>query len=197
MEPHTEISQDPSTLQEPGAQTEADLAETLAQSQEQLLRALAEVENVRKRGERAVQEARVYAIERFARDLMAVSDHLQRAVQSAPETPDESVRNLIEGVQLTEKSLTEIFSRHGLRAFGNRGDRFDPNLHQAVAQIPSDIAAGAVAEVFQAGYTLGDRTVRAAMVAVSLGMAKADPAPSQEPQTPEPAAPAERIDITT
>lgn len=197
MDPNTDISQDPSAMAEPGAETGTELTEALAQSQEQLLRALAEVENVRKRGERAVQDARVYAIERFARDLMAVSDHLQAAVQSAPETPDESVRSLIEGVQLTEKSLAEIFSRHGLRAFGNRGDRFDPNLHQAVAQIPSDIAAGAVAEVFQAGYILGDRTVRAAMVAVSLGMAKADPAPNQEPHTPQPAAPAERIDITT
>lgn len=198
MDPNIEISQDPSTVQEPGAETRNDLTEAFAQSQEQLLRALAEVENVRKRGERAIQEARTYAIERFARDLMAVCDHLQRAVQAAPETPDESVRNLIEGVQLTEKSLTEIFARHGLRAFGNRGDRFDPNLHQAVAQIPSDVAAGAVAEVFQAGYTLGDRTVRAAMVAVSLGQIKAeastDPAPSPEPQAP---APAERIDITT
>lgn len=195
-DPHAENSESPS----PGSEAEADLIQRLAQTQEQLLRALAEVENVRKRGERAVLEARIYAIERFARDLMAVSDNLQRAVQSLPENPEEPVRSLIEGVQLTEKSLGEIFARHGLRAIGARGDRFDPNLHQAVAQIPSEAPAGAVAEVFQAGYVLGDRTVRAAMVAVSLGMAQAAPKPDPEPEpeAPVPLPPlTERIDITT
>lgn len=178
-----------------------DLVKELAQTREQLLRALAEVENVRKRGERAVQEARLYAIERFARDLMAVSDNLQRAVQAAPPTLEEPVRSLIEGVQLTEKSLAEIFTRHGLRAIGARGDRFDPNLHQAVAQIPSDAPSGSVAEVFQAGYVLGDRTVRAAMVAVSLGILdtvpKPEAGPAAEPPAPPSAPSAERIDITT
>lgn len=202
MDPTTDAHAENLATQEGGPEAAADLAQELAQTQEQLLRALAEVENVRKRGERTVQDARLYAIERFARDLMAVSDNLQRAVQSAPAVPDDSVLSLIEGVQLTEKSLGEIFTRHGLRAIGARGDRFDPNLHQAVAQIPSDVAAGAVAEVFQAGYVLGDRTVRAAMVAVSLGMAQTEPqadaAPSPAAQAPEPVpAPSERIDITT
>lgn len=200
MDPTTETHPEQAAAQAPNAQGETDLTQELAQTQENLLRALAEVDNVRKRGERAVQEARIYAIERFARDLMAVSDNLQRAVQSAPQTPEEPVRTLIEGVQLTEKSLAEIFTRHGLRAIGARGDRFNPNLHQAVAQIPSDAPAGSVAEVFQAGYVLGDRTVRAAMVAVSLGIVTTEPNPEAEhaPEasaSPEPSS--ERIDITT
>lgn len=201
MDPTTDTDRDTMEAQDAGREGESELAQELNQTQEHLLRALAEVENVRKRGERAVHEARIYAIERFARDLMAVSDNLQRAVQSAPEAPEEPVRSLIEGVQLTEKSLAEIFARHGLRAIGARGDRFDPNLHQAVAQIPSESPAGSVAEVFQAGYVLGDRTVRAAMVAVSLGMAQSEPKPepaAAEPPLPsEPEARTERIDITT
>lgn len=147
----------------------------LEQMKDQLMRALADSDNARRRAEREASEARIYAIDRFARDLLAVADNLGRALQSvSPEqraVGDDSLRNVLEGVELTEKALIEVFGRHGLRRVGGRGDRFDPNYHQAVAQIPSEVPSGLVAEVFQPGYILGERIVRPAMVAVSLGAA--------------------------
>lgn len=157
-----------------------------------LLRALAEIENTRRRGERQAQEARAYAIDKFARELLPVADNLGRALEALPEDvraeAGETVHTFIEGVALTEKSLLEAFGRHGLRRIGAKGEAFDSNMHQAVAQVPSDAPAGAIAEVFQAGYMLGDRTLRPAMVAVSAGAAAA-PSESASP------APEGKIDI--
>jgi molecular chaperone GrpE len=162
----------------------ADVAGELASLKDQLLRALAEVENTRRRGERTAQEARSYAIDRFAKDLLPIADSLQKAIEVIP--PDEreaagSLHTLVEGVELTMKLMTETFARHGLKRIGAKGDVFDSNLHQAVAQIPSDAPAGSVAEVFQYGYTLADRTLRPAMVAVSAGGGQA-PAPDRPPE---------------
>ncbi|HWA01311.1 MAG TPA: nucleotide exchange factor GrpE [Caulobacterales bacterium] len=156
----------------------------LAKTRDELLRALAEVENTRRRAERQAQDARAYAIDRFARDLLPVADNLSRALQSisaeARDAADQSTRTLIAGVELTEKSLIDAFSRHGLKRVGAKGETFDPNLHQAVAQAPADVPAGQIAEVMQPGYVLGDRTLRAAMVLVSSGQAD-DPGPPEPP----------------
>jgi molecular chaperone GrpE len=95
---------------------------------------------------------------------------LARALAAAPrDDVDEGFRNLLTGVELTERLLLEAFGRHGLKRVGAKGEPFDPNIHQAVAQMPSDQPAGAIVEVMQPGYVLGDRTLRAAMVAVSAG----------------------------
>lgn len=159
-----------------------------AQLKDQLLRAMAETENTRRRGERQAADARVYAIDKFARELLPVADNLARALEALP--PDvraaagEAVHTFIEGVALTEKSLLEALGRHGVRRVGAKGEAFDSNLHQAVAQIPSDAPTGAVAEVFQPGYVLGDRTLRPAMVAVSAGGAAAPPPPANESEPP-------------
>jgi molecular chaperone GrpE len=141
---------------------------------DQLLRALAETENVRKRANKQIQDERVYAVEKFARDTLAVADNLGRALSALP--PGEramltdAARTLIEGVELTEKELVAVLSRHGVTAIAAQpGDPFDPAHHQAVTQIPSDHKAGTVAELFQSGWKIGDRTLRAAMVAVSAG----------------------------
>jgi molecular chaperone GrpE len=148
----------------------AALQSELAKARDDMLRALAEVENTRRRAERQAAEARAYGIDRFASDLLPVADTLTRALQAAPrDTADEAMRNLIAGLELTERSLLEAFARHGLKRIGAKGDAFDPNLHQAVAQAPGDQPAGAVQEVMQPGYVLGDRTLRAAMVLVSVG----------------------------
>jgi molecular chaperone GrpE len=150
----------------------AALEADIARLRDEHLRALAEVENTRRRGEKQALEARAYAIDRFARDLLPVADTMGRALASVtPEVraADEAVRNLFEGVELTERALIEAFTRHGLKRVGEKGEKFDPNLHQAAAQIPSDLPAGHVAEVMTPGYVLGDRTIRAALVAVSLG----------------------------
>lgn len=166
-----------------GRTVEAVEAE-LAATKDQLLRALADSENARRRAEREAADGRVYAIDRFARDLLAVADNLGRALQTVgPEQragADESLKTLLDGIEMTEKALIDTFGRHGLKRVGGRGERFDPNLHQAVAQIPSDVPTGMIAEVFQAGYVLADRTLRAAMVAVSLGAAANESPPPAE-----------------
>lgn len=160
---------------EAAAPDAAALAAELAKARDDMLRALAEAENTRRRAERQAQEARVYAIDRFARDLLPVADTLARALEAAPqdwrETADENLRNLFMGLELTERAMIDAFARHGLKRVGAKGEQFDPNLHQAVAQAPSDVPAGQIADVMQPGYVLGDRTLRAAMVLVSAGPA--------------------------
>ncbi|MBL8535837.1 MAG: nucleotide exchange factor GrpE [Hyphomonadaceae bacterium] len=148
----------------------AALQTELAKAKDDMLRALAEAENTRRRAERQVSEARTYAIDRFAGDLLPVADTLARALQAAPRNgADEALNNLLTGLELTERTLIDTFSRHGLKRVGAKGDAFDPNIHQAVAQAPSDQAPGIILEVMQPGYMLGDRTLRAAMVLVSAG----------------------------
>ncbi len=149
----------------------------IATLKDRLLRAAAEAENARKRAERQVADARVYAIDRFARDLLSVADNLGRALGARPAEPDPAMGPVMAGLELTERELSAVLERHGVQRVGAPGDRFDPNLHQAVAQAPSAHPAGVIAEVFQPGYRLADRTLRAAMVVVSLGpVAAAAPA---------------------
>jgi len=139
-----------------------------------VLRALAESDNVRKRANRQIEEARLYAVEKFARDLLNVSDNLARAVDSVPPSSrglmTDAVKTALEGVELTQKELVSVLARHGVTAVdASPGAAFDPALHQAVTQIPSEHPAGSVAQLFQSGWRIGDRTLRAAMVAVSAG----------------------------
>lgn len=165
---------------EPGAPEEriAELEAEFAKAKEDLLRALAEVENTRRRAERQASEARVYAIDRFANDLLPVADALTRALDAAQSgAGDEAVKNVVDGVALTERALLDAFSRNGLKRVGARGEKFDTQIHEAVAQIPSDVPAGHVAEIVQHGYLLGERTLRAAKVVLSLG--------GQEDQPPQ------------
>lgn len=141
---------------------------------DQLLRSMAEMENIRKRSERKVAEERVYAVEKFARDLLNVSDNLARALSALTDEVkadlSDAGKSLMEGVELTEKELIATLARHGVRTVDSLpGTEFDPNVHQAVAQIPSDQPEGTVAEPFQTGWKIGERTLRAAMVAVSTG----------------------------
>lgn len=163
------------------AETEMSMADRLiameaekAAVKDQLLRTMAEMENIRKRSERKVAEERIYAVEKFARDLLNVSDNLARALAAlTDETKGElsdAGKGLMEGVELTEKELIATLARHGVTAVDStQGTEFDPNVHQAVAQIPSDQPEGTIAEPFQTGWKIGDRTLRAAMVAVSTG----------------------------
>lgn len=135
------------------------------------LRAMAEAENTRRRAERDRTEARLYAIDKFARDLLPIGDTLARALAAVTDEQkaDAGFLSFVEGIEMTEKELYAAFERHGLQRIGLQGEKFDPNLHQAVAQIPSAIPKGNIAEVFQQGFTLSGRVLRAAMVAVSAG----------------------------
>lgn len=154
----------------------AELEAANAALRDQALRALAEADNTRKRAEREAANVREYALERFAAELLGVADNLSRALESVPETErasaPEAMRNLLAGVELTERELLRAFERHKITRIDPKGQPFDPNQHQAVAQFPSDVPAGRVAEVMQTGFKLGDRVLRAAMVAVSTGPAQ-------------------------
>ena len=147
----------------------------LANLKDQALRAMAEADNVKKRAAREVAAAKTYGIERFAVDVLSVSDNLSRALLTmdgtAVEDLGDNAKNLLSGLELTEKELMAVLARHGITAVPGVGSKFDPNVHQAVAQVPSDEEKGNVATVMQTGFKLGDRTLRAAMVAVSTGPA--------------------------
>ena len=178
---------EPDAAQENTAAEAAQVADTaaleaeLSKARDEMLRALAEVENTRRRAERQAADARAYAIDRFANDLLPVADTLARALAAAPRDDlDEGFRNLLTGVELTERAMLEAFARHGLRRVGAKGEAFDPNIHQAVAQAPSDQPAGVVLEVMQPGYVLGERTLRAAMVLVSAGGGAQSAAPAAD-----------------
>jgi molecular chaperone GrpE len=157
------------------------LRSEVAALKEQALRYAAEAENTRRRAEREANEARAFAISRFARDLMGVADNLGRALEHAPkDAEDQLVRNLAVGLEMTQKALADAFERNGLKTILPAvGERFDPHQHQAVMeQTSAEVAPGGVVQVLQPGYELFGRNLRAAMVIVaardSTGGAGAD-----------------------
>jgi molecular chaperone GrpE len=165
----------------PAEQVTAALA-AAGEFKDKLLRTLAEMENLRKRTEREVADTRQYAIATFARDVLAVADNMQRALEAIDselrQSADTKMKSLVEGVELTERELMKVLERNGVRIFSPAGEKFDPNLHQAVYEVPdSDAAPGTVAKVIQAGYMLGERVLRPAMVAVAKAAPNA-PSPS-------------------
>ncbi len=148
----------------------------IAGLKDQALRALAEVENNRRRSERELADMSKYAVTGFARDLVSVLENLQRALDSIPEAlmaEQPAVANLHKGVEMTLTELLGVFARQGITRIDPLGQKFDHNLHQAVAQIDTpDAEAGTVVQVLQAGYTIHDRLLRPAMVGVAAGVAK-------------------------
>ncbi len=163
---------------ETGAETEQDqgpseveiLLAEIAGLKEQILRYAADGENLRRRTEREVNDARAYAIQKFAKDLFGVSDNLGRALQAMPrEGLDGAVKNLVLGIEMTEKDLAGAFERNGLKRLDPaKGDKFDPHQHQAMMeQDATDVGPGCVLQVLAPGYELFGRIVRPAMVAVS------------------------------
>jgi len=160
----------------PGPDLGALQAENAA-LKDQALRYAAEAENTRRRAEREVNDARAYAIQKFARDLLGVADNLARALQHAPtDTADAAVKNLVVGLEMTEKELLSAFERNGLKRLEPAtGSKFDPHFHQAMMEQPSDeVAAGGITQVMQPGYELFGRIVRPAMVAVAAKGSKGE-----------------------
>jgi molecular chaperone GrpE len=154
----------------PAEQVKAAL-EAAGEFKDKMLRALAEMENLRKRTEREVADARTYAVTSFARDVLQVADNMHRALDAIGdelrETADGKVSVLLEGIDLTERELTKVLEKHGVKMFSPLGEKFDPNFHQAMYEVPDPSAApGTVAQVIQAGYLIGERVLRPAMVAV-------------------------------
>src|SRR5262249_43722694 len=164
---------------------EARLRQENAELKDRLLRTLAEMENLRKRTEREVADSRVYGISAFARDVLGVADNIQRALEAIGEDwkkhADEAGRALYEGVELTERDLLKALEKHGVRRIDPQGQKFDPNLHQAMYEIPDDsVPAGTVVQVLQPGFTIGDRILRPAMVGVAKGGPKSAPEPQSD-----------------
>jgi molecular chaperone GrpE len=162
--PQTETAGETDAL----AKAQAEIAEL----KDRLLRNAAEGENLRKRLEREKEDAAKYAAGKFAKDILSVADNLRRALETAPKDAGEAdpVHGLIAGVEATERELLSVFERHGIQRIDPKGQRFDPNLHQAMFEVedPSQ-ASGTVIQVVAAGYMQHGRLLRAAMVGVSKG----------------------------
>ena len=168
---------------EPAPPDAAALAKEVADYKDRHLRTLADMENLRRRTDREVADARAYGVSSLARDLIGVADNLRRALEAASESAaamEGPARGLLEGVELIERELLKVLERHGVKRFDPQGAKFDPNFHQAIFEVPdANIPAGSVAQVIQPGYMIGERVLRPAMVGVSKEGPK--PAPSESP----------------
>ncbi len=186
----TQEREDKSPPAAPAAETAdpAALAQEAADLKDRLLRSLAEMENLRRRTEREVGDARAYGISAFARDLLAVADNMRRALDAFRAEPHEAAdagtKALIEGIELTERELQKVLEKHGVRKLDPEGAKFDPHQHQAMYEVPDEsLPAGTIVQVVQPGYTIGERVLRPALVAIAKGGPKA-PAPDAGGQQP-------------
>jgi molecular chaperone GrpE len=145
-----------------------------ASLKDKVLRGLADLENMRRRSEREAADARTYGVTAFARDMLTVADNLRRALDSVPQEARASaqgpLRALIEGIELTERDFLATLARFGVRKVEPVGQKFDPNLHQAMFELPDDsVPSGTVKQVVQPGYVIGERVLRPALVGVAKG----------------------------
>lgn len=163
-----------------------DLAAAQAEAaalKDQLLRQMAETENVRRRLEREKQDAGTYAVTSFARDILAVADNLRRALDAVPEAAraDQAVANVITGIEMTEREVFNVFNKYGIAQIEALGQKLDPNKHQAMLEVPTNEAEpGTVVQVLQTGFVIKDRLLRPALVAVAKA---ADAAPGSAVDT--------------
>jgi molecular chaperone GrpE len=174
-----------------GANDDAPSGEALkaevAELKDRLLRALADAENTRRRAEREKADASQYAVTKFARDILSVADNLKRALDAYPPEAragaSPQVKAVIEGVEATERHLQSTLERHGVKMIDTNGARFDPNLHQAIAEVPAEgKPAGSIVNVVQTGYIIADRLLRPAMVTIARsGSEQSSPPPGNAP----------------
>ncbi len=171
--PAVEGPAEPPAVEGPAEPPEVeDTTARIADLESRLLRALAETENVRRRGAKERDEVGKYAITAFARDLLPVIDNLRRAIESTSDEArkDKGLAGVVEGIEMTERELLSVLDRHGIRRIDPLGEKFDHNFHQAIFEVDDcDEPAGTVAQVVQAGYVLADRLLRPAMVGVAKG----------------------------
>ncbi len=166
-----------------------DLRRELADLRDKNLRLLADMENLRRRTEDEKVSAAKYAITRFATDVITVGDNFQRAMSAVPAgaaDADPALQSLVEGVQMIEREYLNVLDRHGVKRIASKGEIFSPHLHQPMMQVPNtNVPAGTILQVYQDGYTIGDRLLRAAVVTVAEGGpkpgAKADEAAAADP----------------
>ena len=156
------------------------LTKEAADAHDKMLRTLAEMENLRKRTSREVADARTYGITGFARDVLDIADNLQRALDAVPAearaNADPGLKALIEGVELTERSLLNTLEKNGVKKFDPSGEKFNPNFQQAMYEVPDpSVPSGTVVQVVQAGFMIGERLLRPAMVTVAKKDVPAEP----------------------
>jgi len=174
------VEQKVSEAEKTGSGDDGDMTpeEEVAELKDKLLRTLADMENLRRRSQKDREDALKYSSANFARDMLSVADNLRRAIDSIPEDGDPdgaALVGFIEGISLTEKELLSTLERHGIRKIDPMGEKFDPQFHEAMFEIPSAEAEnGTVLQVVEVGYVIHDRLLRPAKV----GIAKAGPAPS-------------------
>ncbi|MTI44561.1 molecular chaperone GrpE [Roseibium hamelinense] len=194
MSDETKPTQDNQTDVDPAHAAEADEAgsedaavdpiEALqaenAELKDRALRAIAEMENLRRRTEKELKDTRQYAVAGFARDMLTVSDNLRRALDFLPDedrkNADAGIASLIEGVEMTERELLNQLEKNGVKRLDPEGQKFDPNFHQAMFEVPNtEVPNNTVVQVVQSGYVIGERVLRPAMVGVSKGGPKETP----------------------
>ena len=180
---------------DPAAQASVELEALVAENsdmRDRLLRTMAEMENLRRRTEREKADTARYAISNFARDVLTVGDNLRRTIEHVPAdaaAQDPALKSFLDGVELTERELLNVLERHGVTRIDPVGQRFDPNCHQAMYEVQNpDVPEGTVVDVMQAGYVIGDRCLRPALVAVAKGGAKQTATPNQAGDGPPKAA---------
>jgi len=157
-----------------------------ADLKDRYLRLAAEMENLRRRTTRDVHDARSYSIAGFARDMLQVSDNLRRALDAVSEQAEGELKTFHEGVELTERTMLGALEKHGVKQINPKGEKFDPNFHQAMFEVPNpDVPNNTVFEVVQPGFVIGERVLRPAMVGVAKGGPKE---PAAEPGPPNPQA---------
>src|SRR5262245_49010815 len=190
--PDATASQAEEEVQEPAPAQETDpLAAAMAEAagmKDKLLRALAEMENLRKRTEREIADSRAYAVTAFARDILNVADNMHRALGALDtelrEKATAGVKALLDGVELTERELLNVLEKHGVKKLDPLGQKFDPNRHQAMFEVEdASVPSSTVVQVMQAGYTIGERVLRPALVAVSKGGPKVSSATANDNPT--------------
>src|ERR1700759_4097169 len=150
------------------------LQKEAAEARDRMLRTLAEMENLRKRTAKEVADSKLYGVTGFARDVLDIADNLQRALDAVPAdaraAADPGLASLIEGGELTEPSLHSALEKHGVKKLDPQGQKFDPNFHQAMYEVPdASVPAGSIVQVVQPGYKIGERVLRPALVGVSKG----------------------------
>jgi len=181
MSQNTEQTAAPDTGAPEGEKTEADILAVIdalnaenASLKDQVLRAMADMQNLRRRTEKEIADARLYTVTNFARDMLNVADNTRRGLESVPPdahaSADGAFKALIEGVELTERDLLNTLERHGIKKLDPEGERFDPNRHEALFEIENaEVPSGTVLQVVQSGFVIGDRVLRPARVGVSKG----------------------------
>lgn len=172
MNEETEQEMPEARIAEPSPDPVEVLKAEVENLRDQRLRALAEAENIRRRAEREKAEASQYAVTKFARDMLAIADNFARALAACPpdlrEAADPQIKAVLDGVEATDRQLLGTLEQHGVKPVSTADGKFDPNLHQAIAEVPGNgKPAGTIVDVVQSGYMIGNRLLRPAMVTVA------------------------------